>query len=60
MEGIVYDPVTINGPIPGEYLAVVNSNDPWFVDYANFLVGRFLPKEMSFHQIRKFFNDLKH
>jgi hypothetical protein len=60
MEGIVYDPVPINESIPGECLAVVNSNDPWFVDYANFLVRSFLPNEMSLHQRRKFFNDLKH
>jgi hypothetical protein len=60
MEGIVYDPVPINESIPGEYLGIVNSNDPWFVDYAKFLVGRFLPKETSFHKIRKFVNGLKH
>jgi hypothetical protein len=60
MEGIIYDPVPINEFIHGEYLAVINHDDPWFADYANFLVGRFLPREMNFHQGRKFFNDLKH
>jgi hypothetical protein len=43
MGGISYDPVPINESIPGECLAVVNTNEPWFTDYANFLVGRFLP-----------------
>jgi hypothetical protein len=54
MEGIAYDPVPINESIPGECLAVVNTNEPWFADYANLLVGRFLPKDMGLHRRRKF------
>jgi hypothetical protein len=60
MEGIAYDPVPVNESIPGEWLEVVNSNDPCFADYANFLVGRFLPKDMGLHWRRKFFHDLRH
>jgi hypothetical protein len=60
MEGIAYDPVPVNESIPGECLAIVNFNDPLFADYANFLLGKFLPKKMGLHWRRKFFHDLRH
>jgi hypothetical protein len=60
MEGIAYDQVPINESIPEECLAVINSNDPLFPDYANFIVGKFLPKDMGLHKRRKFFHDLRH
>jgi hypothetical protein len=37
MEGIAYDPVPINESIPGECLAVFNSNEPWFQIMLTFL-----------------------
>ena len=33
---------------------------PWFVDYANYLVKKILPPDMSYQQKKKFFSDLKH
>ena len=60
MEGIVDDPVPINESFPGEYLATLDASDPWFADYANFLVGKFMPTNISRHQRNKFFNDLRH
>ena len=50
MEGIFDDPVPINESFPGEYLATLNASDPWFVDYANFLVGKFMPTGITYNQ----------
>ena len=33
---------------------------PWFADYANYLVKKILPPDMSYQQRKKFFSDLKH
>jgi hypothetical protein len=59
MEGIYDDPVPINESFLGEYLASIDAKDPWFADYANFLVGKFMPAGMTYNQRKKFFNDLK-
>jgi hypothetical protein len=50
MEGILDDPVPINESFPGEYLATLNASDPWFADYANFLVGKFMPTGITYNQ----------
>jgi hypothetical protein len=60
MEGIPNDPVPINESSPVEYLASIENKDPRYVDYANYLVGKNLPPHFTYHQINKFFNDLKH
>ena len=60
MEGILNELVPIDETFPGKYLAMVRPVQPWYADYANFLVGKFLPKDMKFKERKKFFNDLKH
>nr|GEY75078.1 reverse transcriptase domain-containing protein [Tanacetum cinerariifolium] len=35
-------------------------NTPWIADFANYHVGNFVVKEMSFQQKNKFFKDVKH
>ena len=60
MERIRYDPVPINESFPGESLAMIRKIEPWFADHANFLVGKYMPPDMSYHQRKKFFNDLKY
>jgi hypothetical protein len=60
MEGIPDAPVPINESFPGEYLASVETKDPWYADYANYLAGKILPPHFTYHQRNKFFNDLKH
>ncbi|KAK1696641.1 hypothetical protein QYE76_013338 [Lolium multiflorum] len=63
LENIVYDPVPVNDSFPNEQLAVikVSSRDsPWYADYANFIVSKYLPPTFSAQQRRKFFYDLRH
>ena len=36
------------------------SDVPWFADIANFLVGNYLPKDMTYQQKKKFFSDVKY
>ncbi|GKB26890.1 reverse transcriptase domain-containing protein [Tanacetum coccineum] len=44
-----------------ETLMEINTKDePWFADYANYLVGNIIPKGMTYQQKNKFFFDLKH
>ncbi|GJZ14324.1 reverse transcriptase domain-containing protein [Tanacetum coccineum] len=46
---------------PGETLMEINTKDePWFADFANYLVGNIIPKGMTYQQKNKFFSDLKH
>ncbi|GJV67703.1 reverse transcriptase domain-containing protein [Tanacetum coccineum] len=44
----------------GETLMEININEPWFADFANYLVGNIIPKGMTYQQKNKFFSDLKH
>ncbi|CAL1378821.1 unnamed protein product [Linum trigynum] len=53
----------IDDSFPGERLlamTLVDSVTPWYSDFANYLVGKQLPKGMATHAKRKFFSDLKH
>ncbi|GJW05908.1 reverse transcriptase domain-containing protein [Tanacetum coccineum] len=39
----------------------INTKDePWFADFANYLVADIIPKGMTYQQKSKFFSDLKH
>src|SRR4051812_37619745 len=63
MEDIPDDPIPVDDNFPYEQLAVVKVQslpDPWFADYANFIVAKFLPPGLTFQQRKKFFNDLRH
>ncbi|GKF10762.1 reverse transcriptase domain-containing protein [Tanacetum coccineum] len=45
----------------GETLTEINTKDePWFADFANYLVGNIIPKGMTYQQKNKFFSNLKH
>ncbi|GJY36385.1 hypothetical protein Tco_0421763 [Tanacetum coccineum] len=45
----------------GETLMEIDTrNEPWFTDFANYLVGDIIPKGMTYQQKNKFFSDLKH
>ncbi|GKF63567.1 reverse transcriptase domain-containing protein, partial [Tanacetum coccineum] len=54
----------IDDNFPDETLMNVSSNDedeiPWFVDFANYLVGKILRKGLTYAQRCKFFSELKH
>ncbi|GJR38805.1 reverse transcriptase domain-containing protein [Tanacetum coccineum] len=51
----------VDDNFPGETLIEINTKDePWFADFANYLVSNIIPKGMTYQQKNKFFSDLKH
>nr|GEV93687.1 hypothetical protein [Tanacetum cinerariifolium] len=60
----VLDPKEINEAFPLETLNMVsfrgNSSTLWFADFANYHVGNFVVKGMSYQQKNKFIKDVKH
>nr|GEX25676.1 reverse transcriptase domain-containing protein [Tanacetum cinerariifolium] len=40
-------------------LEITTKNEPWFTEFANYLVGDIIPKGMAYQQKNKFFSDLK-
>ncbi|GKB51225.1 reverse transcriptase domain-containing protein, partial [Tanacetum coccineum] len=55
------DDSEVDDNFPGEKtLMEINTKDePWFADFANYLVGDIIPKGMTYQQKNKFFSDLK-
>ncbi|XP_071740045.1 uncharacterized protein [Rutidosis leptorrhynchoides] len=57
----VLDETTIHDAFLDEHLMKMEEcEDPWFIDFSNYLVGGFLEKGCSHHKRKKFFNDLKY
>ncbi|GJU54177.1 reverse transcriptase domain-containing protein, partial [Tanacetum coccineum] len=55
------DESEVKDNFPGETLMEINTKDePWFADFANYLVSDTIPKGMTYQQKKKFFSDLKH
>ncbi|GJV85597.1 reverse transcriptase domain-containing protein [Tanacetum coccineum] len=55
------DDSEVNDNFPEETLMEINTRDePWFADFANYLVGDIIPKGTTYQQKNKFFSDLKH
>ncbi|GKB49253.1 reverse transcriptase domain-containing protein [Tanacetum coccineum] len=55
------DDSEVNDNFPGETLMEINTKDePWFADFANYLVGNIIPKRMTYQQKNKFYSNLKH
>nr|GEV92670.1 reverse transcriptase domain-containing protein [Tanacetum cinerariifolium] len=55
------DDSEIDDKFPGETLMEINNNnEPWFADFANYLIGDIIPKGMTYQQKNKFFSELKH
>lgn len=60
--------VDINEEFPDEKLFSITSSSfvasipkfPWFADYANFLVGNWIPHHLTYQQKKKFISDVKH
>jgi len=51
--------VPINESFLGESLAMIKKIEPWFADYANFLVGKYLPSDLNYNPRKKFFSESK-
>ncbi|GKA21560.1 reverse transcriptase domain-containing protein [Tanacetum coccineum] len=57
----ISDDSEVDDNFPGETLMEINTrNEPWFADFANYLVADIIPKGMTYQQKNKFFSDLKH
>nr|GFB14072.1 reverse transcriptase domain-containing protein [Tanacetum cinerariifolium] len=55
------DDSEVNDNFLREALMEINAKDePWFVDFANYLVNDIIPKGMTYQQKNKFFSHLKH
>jgi hypothetical protein len=63
LENISFDPIPINDSFPNEQLASIKvtlRENPWYADYANFIVSKYLHPTFTAQQRRKFFYDLRH
>ncbi|GKB82375.1 hypothetical protein Tco_0949270 [Tanacetum coccineum] len=55
------DDSEVDDNFPRETLMEINTkDDPWFADFANYLVSDIIPKGMTYQQKNKFFSDFKH
>ena len=62
LENILDDPLPIDDIFPNEQLAVINASHttPWYDDYANYIVAKFIPPRIIYQQKEKIFYDLRH
>ena len=63
MENIPHYPTPVNDSFPDKQLSVVkvsSYDSPWYADYANFIVSKFLPPSFTHQQRKNFFCDLRH
>nr|GFA48556.1 reverse transcriptase domain-containing protein [Tanacetum cinerariifolium] len=55
------DDSEVDDKFPRETLMEINTKDePWFANFANYLVANIIPKGMTYQQKNKFSSDLKH
>ncbi|GJR38985.1 reverse transcriptase domain-containing protein [Tanacetum coccineum] len=55
------DDSEVDDNFPRETLMEINTrNEPWFANFANYLVADIIPKGMTYQQKNKFFSGLKH
>ena len=55
-------PLPIDDSFPDEQLASikVSHSTPWYANYANYTVAKYLPPSFTYQQKKKFFYDLRH
>src|SRR3954469_15848413 len=62
LENISFDTLPVNDSFPNKQLAAIKVSpheSPWYADYANFIVSKYLPPTFTAQQRRKFFYDLR-
>ena len=49
------DPLPINDSFPNEQLNVISTSrsTPWYADYANYIVAKYLPPTFTYQQKKK-------
>ena len=55
VENILDDPQPINDSFPDEQLAAINvsNSTPWYADYANYIVAKYIPPSLTYQQKKK-------
>nr|GEU54777.1 reverse transcriptase domain-containing protein [Tanacetum cinerariifolium] len=57
----ITDDSEVDDNFPRETLMEINTRDePWFIDFANYLLSDIIPKGMTYQQKNNFFSDLKY
>ena len=62
LENILDDPQPINDSFPNEQLAIINvsNSTPWYAEYANYIVAKYIPLALHTNKRKKFLYDLRH
>ena len=62
MENVLDDPLPIDESFPDEKLVVINAshNTPWYANYVNYIVSKYIPPSFTYQQEKQFFFDLRH
>ena len=57
LENVLDDPLPIDDSFRDEQLALINASRtaPWYADYANFIVAKFIPPSFTYQQKKKVF-----
>ena len=55
LENVLDDPLPIDDSFPDEQLAAINvaHNTPWYANYANYIVSKFIPTSFTYQQKKK-------
>ena len=55
LENVLDNPLPIDDSFPDEQLAVVKASRtaPWYADYANYIVAKFIPPSFKYQQKKK-------
>ena len=55
MEDVLDDALPIDDSFTDEQLVVINAscNTPWYADYANYIVAKFIPPSFTYQQKKK-------
>ena len=59
MENALDDPLPIDDNFHDEQLAAINTSrsTPWYADYANYIVAKYIPPSFIYHQKKKILYD---
>ena len=55
LKNILDDPLPIDDSFPDEQLVAINASrsTPWYADYANFIVAKFIPPSFTYQQKKR-------
>ena len=55
LENVLDDPLPIDDCFPDEQLAAINvsNSTPWYADYANYIVAKYIPPSFTYQQKEK-------